>query len=70
MREDPEAAEPYTKSKQPPIQNRNPFSLELSQLVSKQQEPECQKQQYYFKYVLGKGGFGKVWCAEHKKTRK
>jgi serine/threonine protein kinase len=26
------------------------------------------KQDYNFEYVIGRGGFGKVWKVEHKKT--
>ena len=28
------------------------------------------KQQYEFSHVVGKGGFGKVWKVEEKKTKK
>lgn len=28
------------------------------------------KNTFQFHYIIGKGGFGKVWKVEHKKTRK
>ena len=28
------------------------------------------KNNYVYRYAIGKGGFGKVWKVEHKKTKK
>ena len=42
------------------------FHIDISKL--KKKEEVVDKQSFRFLYVIGKGGFGKVWWVENKKT--
>lgn len=42
------------------------FHIDISKL--KKKEESIDKQSFRYLYVIGKGGFGKVWWVEHKKT--
>ena len=38
--------------------------------INERKEEGCLKHDFKFLYVIGKGGFGKVWKVEHKKLKK
>jgi serine/threonine protein kinase len=52
---------------------RNTFRIDMSSLIDKDEFPASTagigKHQFNYHYVIGKGGFGKVWSVEFKKNR-
>ena len=44
-------------------------SLFLGNNTDKIYENDLNKNMFEFNYIIGKGGFGKVWKVQHKKTK-
>lgn len=40
-----------------------------SRASSSRKKQEIQKKCFLYKYIVGKGGFGKVWKVEHNKSK-
>jgi protein kinase A len=57
-----------------PEELRNTFRIDMSSLIDREEFLQSTvgigKHQFNYQYVIGKGGFGKVWSVEFKKNRK
>lgn len=52
-----------------PLQKYSNINSQNSHFEDKMKS-KVDKNSFKYKYIVGKGGFGKVWKVEHRKTRK
>ncbi len=45
------------------------MTTSLKEEKTKVKREPVERRQFNYKYIIGKGGFGKVWKVEHNKTR-
>lgn len=51
------------------LSNKKTILSNLTPKNAGQESSKTSKKTFDYKYIIGKGGFGKVWKVEHKKNR-